>query len=145
MIAHWPARIENQGGFRHHLAHVMDIMATCVDVAGAQYPTTFGGHKILPLEGRSLVPALLDRPESPRTMIFEHERNAAIRDGDWKLVAHAGLARDGLRADARLELFNVRTDPAEQRDLAAEEPARVKTLARRFVEEARRTLVLPAP
>jgi hypothetical protein len=51
----------------------------------------------------------------------------------------------GAKSMKRLELFNVRTDPAEQRDLAAEEPARVKTLARRFVEEARRTLVLPAP
>ena len=145
MIAHWPARIKNAGGFRHHLAHVMDVMATCVDVAGAEYPRTFDGREILPLEGRSLLPALLDQPESPRTLIFEHERNAAIRVGDWKLVAHAGLARDGLRAGARLELFNARTDPAEQRNLAAEEPARVETLTRRFVEEAHRTLVLPAP
>jgi arylsulfatase A-like enzyme len=145
MIAHWPNRIRNAGGFRHHLAHVMDVMATCVDVAGADYPVTFDGREILPLEGRSLLPALLDQPESPRTLIFEHERNAAIRVGDWKLVAHAGLARDGLREDARLELFNVRADPAEQQDLADEEPARVETLARRFVEEARRTFVLPAP
>jgi hypothetical protein len=60
-------------------------------------------------------------------------------------LAHAGLARDGFCADARSEPFNVHRDPAEQRDLAAEQPARVETLARRFVEEARRTLVLPAP
>jgi len=145
LIAHWPARIVGQGQWRPHVAHVMDIMATCVEVAGAKYPASVAGKDILPLSGRSLLPALLDRPAEPRTLIFEHERNAAIRQGDWKLVARDILGRDGLQPDARWELYDLRRDPAEQHDLAAENAPTVQRLSQAFLEEARRTFVLPAP
>jgi arylsulfatase len=145
LIAHWPARIKREGELRHDVTHLMDIMATCVDIARADYPKTFAGHDILPLEGRSLMPAFLGQSQEPRTLIFEHERNAAIREGDWKLVGQNVLARDGLRANARWELYDVRLDPAEQRDLAAGEPERVERLSRAFLELARRTMILPAP
>jgi arylsulfatase len=59
LIVHWPkgvagtlsGRIEKQPG------HVIDIMATCIDVAGATYPQQFNGKSITPLEGVSLRPA----------------------------------------------------------------------------------------
>jgi arylsulfatase len=65
---------------------VIDIMATCVDLAGAKYPTEFGGKKILPMEGKSLMPAFADKPIERDAIYWEHEGNAAIRVGDWKLV-----------------------------------------------------------
>ena len=64
---------------------------------------SFAGHDITPMEGRSLVPALLNQPAEPRTLILEHEHNAAIRQGNWKLVGKDVLARDGLRAGGRWE------------------------------------------
>jgi arylsulfatase A-like enzyme len=147
LIAHWPARIADPGGFRGHVVHVMDIMATCVEVGKAIYPASFAGHEILPLEGRSLIPALLNRPAEPRTLIFEHEHNAAIRQGDWKLVGKDVLGHDGVKAGGRWELYNLANDPAEQRDLASAETgvSIAKELAEKFLAEARRTLVLPAP
>jgi arylsulfatase A-like enzyme len=145
LIAHWPARIVGQGEWRPHLAHVMDIMATCVEVSGAQYPATVASRDILPMAGRSLLPALLGRPDEPRTLIFEHERNAAIRQGDWKLVGRNILSRDGLQPKACWELYNLASDPCEQRNLAAEKPHMVDEMSRTFLEEARRTLVLPMP
>ena len=145
MIAHWPARIQKPGGVREHLSHLMDISATCVEISGATYPKTFQGHDILPLEGRSLVPAFLNEAPTQRTLIFEHEHNGAIRDGDWKLVGNDGLNRDGIRPGSKWKLFNLRNDPAELDNLAEKEPARVKDLTRRFLEEAKRTLVLPSP
>ena len=145
LIAHWPARIKARGEIREHLAHVMDVMATCVEVGGAAYPATRAGQDILPLSGRSLLPAFLNQPEEPRTLVFEHERNAALRQGDWKLVGQNVLGRDGLVPGARWELYNLRLDPTEQRDLAAEQPERVEQMSRKFLEEARRTLILPAP
>ncbi len=145
LIAHWPARIVGQGQWRTHVAHVMDIMATCVEVAEVKYPVSVAGKDILPLAGRSLLPALRDRPAEPRTLIFEHERNAAIRQGDWKLVGRDILGRDGLRPDARWELYDLRRDPAEQHDIAAENASTVQRLSHAFLEEARRTFVLPAP
>ena len=145
MIANWPARIQKPGGVREHLSHLMDISATCVEISGATYPKTFQGHDTLPLEGRSLVPAFLNEAPTKRTLIFEHEHNGAIRDGDWKLVGNDGLNRDGIRPDSKWKLFNLRNDPAELDNLAEKEPARVKDLTRRFLEEAKRTLVLPSP
>ena len=59
MIAHWPKGIKkNVGGMTSEIGHVMDIMATCVDLADAEYPTTYKGHDILPMEGKSLLPGL---------------------------------------------------------------------------------------
>jgi arylsulfatase len=145
LIAHWPARVVGQGQLRPHIAHIMDIMATCVDITGAKYPTSLAGRDIVPLSGRSLLPALLNRPDTPRTLIFEHEGNAAIRDGDWKLVGTQVLGREGLRPQARWELYDLASDPSEQHDRAAEQPALVAELSRKFLEEARRTFVLPMP
>jgi arylsulfatase len=123
----------------------MDIMATCVDIGAATYPKSFAGHEILPLEGRSLVPALLDRPVRPRTLVFEHEHNAAIRQDDWKLVGKDILGRDGVKPGGRWQLYNLANDPAEQHDLSSAEPGKVKDLSEAFLSEAHRTLVLPAP
>jgi ferredoxin len=81
----------------------------------------------------------------PRTLLFEHEGNVAIRRGDWKLVANRALAADGLRADVRWALHDLAADPAEQVDLAADRPDLVAELAAEFLAGARRTLILPGP
>ncbi len=71
--------------------------------------------------------------------------NAAIRQGDWKLVGKDILSRDGVKPGGRWQLFNLANDPAEQHDLSSAEPGKVKDLSEKFLTEARRTLVLPAP
>lgn len=60
-------------------------------------------------------------------------------------MGNDGLNRDGIRPGSKWKLFNLRNDPAELDNLAEKEPARVKDLTRRFLEEAKRTLVLPSP
>jgi arylsulfatase len=69
-------------------------------------------------------------------LAWEHERNRAIRDGKWKLVAVHG---------AEWELYDIDSDPSELTDLAKEQPAKVKELAAKWDEWARRTNVLPYP
>lgn len=145
MIAHWPAGIKTPGGFRTHVSHVMDIMATCVEISGAAYPACVDGREILPMAGRSLTPAFAGKPDEPRTLIFEHEHNAAIRQGDWKLVGKNVLAKDGLRTGGTWELYDMARDVAERHDLSAEKAELVESLSRTFLEEARRTFVLPMP
>jgi arylsulfatase A-like enzyme len=145
MIAHWPERISDPGQWRHHLTHLLDVMPTVVELAGAEYPQRFKGHDILPMEGRSMLPALSGEPDTPRTLIFEHERNAAIREGKWKLVGVNMLEGDGIRPDAKWHLYDVETDPAEQHDLVREHPEIAERLLQKFMEEARRIMVLPAP
>lgn len=145
MIAHWPAKIVDRGAVRPHVSHIMDIMPTCVEISRAQYPASIEGRNILPMAGRSLMPALLGRRDEPRTLIFEHEHNAAIRQSNWKLVGQGIVGRDGLRPNARWELYDIVADPVEQHDRAAEKPQLVEELSRVFLKEARRTFVLPAP
>jgi len=137
LIAHWPARIKTHGELRQQPGHLLDIMATCVEVGGATYPKEFKGHAILPMEGRSLVPAFDDKPLERDAIYWEHEGNAAIRLGDWKLVR---LGRKG-----PWELYNLKADRTEQHDLAREVPDRAKELAVKWETWAVRTHVKPYP
>jgi arylsulfatase len=137
LIAHWPAGIVARGELRQQPGHLVDIMATCVELAGAKYPAKFHGQAILPMEGRSLVPAFADQPIQRDALYWEHEGNAAIRVGDWKLVR---LGRNG-----PWELYNLKTDRTEWHDLAAAEPARAAELAAKWDTWASRANVKPYP
>jgi arylsulfatase len=112
-------------------------MATCVDLAGAKYPAEFQGRPIQPMEGRSLVPAFENQPIQRDALFWEHEGNAAVRVGDWKLVR---MGRSG-----PWELYNLKTDRTELHDLAAAEPARAAELAAKWEAWASRANVKPYP
>ena len=91
LIVHWPAGIPKRrdGKLETQPGHLIDIMATCVDVSGAKYPAEIGEHKIKPMEGVSLKPALSGKSLNRKQPIFwEHESNRAVRDGKWKLVSN---------------------------------------------------------
>ncbi len=112
-------------------------MATCVDVGRAKYPTEFNGKKILPMEGKSLVPAFADKPIERDAIYWEHEGNAAIRVGNWKLVR---MGREG-----KWELYNLKADRTKLHNLAAQEPNRAADLLAKWDAWAKRTNVLPYP
>ncbi len=137
LIAHWPAGIaaDRAGTFERQPGHLIDIMATCVDLAGASYPTEVAGQAIKPLEGVSLRPAFVGEP-LPRTrpLCWEHEGNRALRLGDWKLVAKEGEP---------WELYNLAADRSELTDLAPSQPDRVRALAAAWDAYAARCDVLP--
>jgi len=135
-IVHWPAGIQAKGEFRPQLSHLIDLMATCVDVAGAKYPANYEGHAILPPEGMSLVPAFADQPLERAYLAWEHEGNRAIREGKWKLVS---------TADGPWELYDMEIDRVEMNDLAGREPGRVKAMSAMWDAWALRTHVLPRP
>jgi arylsulfatase A-like enzyme len=137
LVVHWPAQIKSGGQFRRQVGHLIDIMATCVDVGGAKYPTELDGHKIDPVEGKSLVSSFADRPIDRDFLAWEHEENAAIRVGDWKLVRRA--------AAGPWELYDLAADRSELHDLAAEQPERVNSLAAQWKAWAERCHVYPKP
>ena len=136
LVAHWPNGIAARGGFRNQVGHVIDVMATCVDVCGATYPEKVGDVAITPMEGKSLAPAFAGKPLERELLAWEHERNGAVRVGQWKLVTTAG---------GGLELYDIEADPVELTDLAAKMPGKVKELAATWAVWAKRCNVLPYP
>jgi arylsulfatase A-like enzyme len=136
-IVHWPARIRRGGEFRRQVGHLIDIMPTCVEVAGGRYPVENAGHTIDPLEGKSLVPSFDDGPIGHDFLAWEHEGNAAIRVGDWKLVRHS--------ARGTWELYDLSRDRTELNDLAGSQPDRIQLLASQWQAWAGRAKVVPKP
>jgi len=139
LIAHWPRGIisTRQGQLETQPSHLIDLMATCVDIAGATYPSELNGQQIQPMEGMSLAPAFSGNPLNRSNPIFwEHEGNRAIRIGNWKLVSkHPG----------DWELYDMATDRTEMNDLASEQPERVAEMSTLWTAWADRVNVLPWP
>jgi arylsulfatase len=134
LIAYWPATIKKPS-ITPQLGHIIDLMATCVDVAGAEYPKTFKDKPITPLEGKSLLPILQGKTRSGHDAIFwEHEGNRAVRQGKWKLVGqHKG----------DWELYDMEADRTELDNQAAKQPEKLKELAALYEQWAKRAGVLP--
>jgi len=130
LIARWPAAIKAAGTITHEPGHLIDLMATCLEVSGASYP-----KDKIPVEGKSLVPVFrTGKREGHEALFWEHEGNRAVRVGKWKLVS---------RHKGPWELFDLEADRTESEDLAAKEPARVKELAARYDAWAARCTVDP--
>jgi arylsulfatase len=137
LIAHWPAGIPNQrnGKFETQPAHLIDIMPTVAQVAGAKYPERLHGKTLIPMQGVSLLPAFSGKPVGRKEPIFfMHEGNRAVRDGKWKLVS---------KYTEPWELFDLEADRTELHDLAAERPEIVKRLSGRYDEWARKSYAEP--
>jgi arylsulfatase len=122
MIVHWPGGpAPSHGSTTDQVGHVIDLMPTCLELAGVTYPTQYAGHEIKPLEGRSLVPILSGRRrEGHPALFFEHEGGRAVEADGWKLVARAG---------GPWELYHLGEDATETRNLADRQPQRVADLA----------------
>lgn len=133
LIAHWPTGIprSRNGAWESQPGHLIDIMATLVDVSGARYPT----GKVKPMEGISLRPAFLGQPLGRTQPLFwEHEGNRAIREGRWKAVA---------KENQPWELYDIERDRSERTNLASRETGRVTALAAKWDAWAARANVLP--
>ena len=146
LIAFWPKGIDasRNGKLDHQPGHLIDLMATCLDVAGVEHPKEFGGHKIQPLEGVSLRPAFQGKKLGRKdALYFDHHLNGAIRDGQWKLVRYGETGREPkLRA---WELYDMDKDRSETNNLAKDHPDKVKELEAKWEKWAVRARVKPWP
>ena len=143
LIAHWPKGFDAKNELRSEPSHLIDIMATCLDVAGAKYPAEFAGNKIKPLQGKSLAPVFREESFEREAIYWEHEGNRAVRFGDWKLVAK-GQIRDRSQP-VQWELFNIANDRNENYDLIEKEVEMAGKLKKMWQAYAERCDVFPAP
>ena len=134
LIVHWPEGIEDKGGVRHVPGQLPDLMATVLEITGAIYPQTYKGNQILPLEGISLSKSFDADYDRQEPLFWEHEGNAAVRVGKWKLVRNY---------PADWELYDMESDRTETRDLASVHPDRVKDMLFLYEDWARRCGVIP--
>jgi len=127
-IFFYPNGISNPGTWVEQPAHIIDVMATVVDVTGVEYPETFNAHPVLPLEGKSLVPHFQGGEISDRQLFVEHENNRALYDGDYKLVTKNFAWFDGSSPAHEIELYNLKEDPVELYNIADNHPELVASM-----------------
>jgi arylsulfatase A-like enzyme len=121
-IIHWPKGLKvKPGSITQQAGHVMDIMPTCLELAGASYPAQYKGHQLTALDGKSLLPILTgNKRKGHDSIFFEHMGGRAVRISDWKLVA---------LKDEPWRLYNLAEDRTETYDLAAKHPDRVQMMS----------------
>ena len=136
LIAHWPEAIP-AGQIVHEPTHVIDIMATCLEVSGVAYPDEHEGRSIQPLAGESMAPLLRGEPWTrDRPIFWEHEGNRAVRWQEWKLVSkHPG----------QWEFYNMQADRTELKDLFEQDRDRANGFIRQYDVWAERCEVRPWP
>lgn len=126
----WPGRIK-AGTTSDAVISMLDVMPTIVELAGLKLPAN------RTIDGQSLNRFLRNGKLQRKQPLYWQYDNAhtsapndlavpklALRDGDWKLLAHIGFDH--------LELYNVRRDESETVNLAAQHPARVNAMLRRL-------------
>jgi len=131
LIVHWPAKIQPREGWERSPGHLVDVMATFLEVAGSDYPVREG---LQPLQGQSLLPLFMGKQrEAHEALYFRFGQCRALRKGDWKLVSFYG---------SRWELYQLERDRFEQNDLAGQHPEVVRELSARWHELAEDTDLL---
>jgi arylsulfatase A-like enzyme len=137
LIVSYPAKISSPGSLVHTPGFLPDIMATCIDLAGAKYPKTMGKSSITPLRGHSLVPIFENKPYNEHEFIcWEHENHGGIREGDWKLVTEK-------LENPVWELYNISVDRTEATNLATSYPEKVTELKAKWDKWAAEVGVFP--
>ncbi len=141
LIAHWPKGLESKtagtsdgvskdhGPVTHQPGHLIDFMATFLELGEATYPEKVGSRIIDPLQGKSLVPIFRGRQRNGHQTLYQHfGTDRALRQGDWKVVAAKG---------GRWELYNLAEDRTELNDLRQKHPERTSRMIREWFRIAR--------
>lgn len=137
LIAYWPAVIQKGGSITHQPGHIIDVMATCLDIAGIEYPKTHRGQGLIAMEGKSLLDIFSGRTrQGHQALYWEHEGNRAVRQSKWKLVSVHGQP---------WELYDLEEDRTELNSIADKYPQKVEELKAVYEDWAKRCGVVPWP
>jgi len=132
-IVRWPGHVK-AGAMTGQLAHIIDVLPTCLELANAKPLAEINGEKTKPLEGHSLAPIFRGETRTPpEELCWEWAGNCAVRHGKWKLVW------DTLVKPTKWELYDIEADRTELHDLAAEKPELVKELGAAYAKWAKAT------
>ncbi len=128
LIAHWPSGILKPNRQTEHVGHVIDLLPTILDVAGAEYPASYQGKPSAGATGLSFAGLFKNQQSKEHEFLFwEHTGNIALRSGDWKIVASENQP---------WELYNLKQDRSELHNLAAEKSQLLRDLVYRWQKYA---------
>jgi len=137
-IVNWPGKVKGGGPVNETSSHLVDIMATFIDITGATYPTEFEGEKIGALDGLSLLPAFNNGTVQRDIPVFNQWASGkTVVDGNWKLVRHKSKKK-GTYAELRAfatgdwELYDLSKDRTETNNLASSHPEKLAELVAKY-------------
>lgn len=132
---HWPTKIRAGMKVDALTAHI-DVMPTILEACDAKA----GPHA---LDGRSFL-GLFTAPETAtwpnRQLVIQSHRGTSakryhhfmLRDGDWKLLHASGFGKESFDGEPKFELYNLKEDPEERKNVATEQPAVLARLKRDY-------------
>jgi arylsulfatase len=126
-IAHWPRGIEKPGTInRKYVGHFIDVMATLVEIADAEYPTEFKGVNVPPMAGESFLAQLKGDLTSSRVndLYWQFSKGCAVRHGNWKAVTEGN----------QWALFDMAADKNETMDLSTQYPEKLASMKQKWAE-----------
>ncbi|HEC44746.1 MAG TPA: arylsulfatase [Bacteroides sp.] len=124
LIWYWKGKVMNPGSITDYPSHLVDIMPTLLEVAGANYPESFDGKEIKPYDGISLYPlASGNEPRRDELLYWQWKDGKAIREGKWKLVSDY---------NEPWELYDMEVDQTETNNLIEDFPEVAKDLAEKW-------------
>lgn len=119
LIVSWPKQLaEHANQIRHGHCHIIDILPTCLEATGINFPESFKGSTPVQPDGISLMAAVKGKELEKRTFFWEHHQSRAVYHDGWKLVADK----------APWKLYNLNNDPGEKSDLSKQYPERTEEL-----------------
>ena len=148
MVVAWPGHIPDPGGLRSQYGHVIDLLPTILEAAGVSAPASVAGVAQQRIDGTSLMYTFKDRSAADRhtTQYSEMHGNLSIYNDGWMAGRRSGLLpwiRPGAIAPTPWELYDLRNDYSQARDLAALNPGKLRELQSLFDGEAERNQVFP--
>ena len=155
MVVSWPAQIKDKGGLREQFVHVIDVVPTILEAAGIKAPLMVDGIKQAPIEGTSFAYTFdaknAKTPSKHQTQYFEMFGQWALYNNGWFLSTKVnrapweafGPANPDPLNNQVLELFNLNTDFSQTKNVASENPQKVKEMKQQFIGEAKKYEVFP--
>ena len=153
MAISWPNVIKDKGGIRNQFHHVIDIVPTILEAAHIKQPTVVDGIKQSPIEGVSIMYTFDKKnenaPSTRKTQYFEMFGDRAIYSDGW--IASTKVMRAPWESfppkqnvlDWPWELYDLRNDWTQSKDVAAQNPEKLKELQALFWKEADKYQVKP--
>ncbi|WDE97291.1 arylsulfatase [Lentisphaera profundi] len=119
LIVSWPEQLaEYANQIRHGHCHIIDILPTCLEASGINFPGSFKGITPVRPDGISLMAGVKGAELEKRTFFWEHHKSRAVYHDGWKLV----------NDKSTWKLYDLKNDPSEQSDLSKQYPERTEEL-----------------